>query len=54
MQYDPRKAKELSKKLPPVGELAHGTAVDALETSSWVMGTKVMKKVKVEQSPMTG
>jgi len=55
-QFDPKKAQELSKKLPPVGELAQGTDVDALETSSWVMGTKVIKKVtlKVEASPMTG
>ncbi|XP_065347746.1 signal recognition particle subunit SRP72 [Cloeon dipterum] len=55
-QFDPKKAQELSKKLPPVGELAQDTDIDALETSSWVMGTKVMKKVtaKVEASPMTG
>ncbi|KAG8226883.1 hypothetical protein J437_LFUL005642 [Ladona fulva] len=42
-QFDPKRAQQLSKKLPP---LKGGAAidVDALETSNWTMGTKVIKK----------
>ncbi|KAJ1525695.1 hypothetical protein ONE63_008906 [Megalurothrips usitatus] len=49
-QFDPAKATALSKKLPNLD--VQGQDVDALETSNWIMGTKVIKKAtKVEQSP---
>ncbi|XP_071447805.1 signal recognition particle subunit SRP72 [Hetaerina americana] len=42
-KFDPKKAQALSKKLPSVkGDSA--IDVDALETSNWTMGTKVIKK----------
>lgn len=49
-QFDPAKAQSLAKKLPPVSDLTESTDVDALESSNWVIGTKVIKK-KVEPSP---
>lgn len=52
--FDPAKAQSLSKKLPPC-TLTNSAEVDALETSNWMMGTKVIKKVtKVEASPKPG
>lgn len=50
VQFCPTKAQLLSKKLPPLHDLAETTDVDALESSNWVIGTKVVKK-KVEPSP---
>ncbi|EZA47743.1 hypothetical protein DMN91_012368 [Ooceraea biroi] len=50
VQFCPTKAQLLSKKLPPLRDLAETTDVDALESSNWVIGTKVVKK-KVEPSP---
>lgn len=49
-QFSPTKAQLLSKKLPPLDHLAEAIDVDALETSNWVIGTKVVKR-KVEPSP---
>jgi hypothetical protein len=51
-QFDPNKAQALSKELPQL-DLTQSTDVDALETSNWMMGTKVIKKTvaKVEPSP---
>ncbi|XP_046625088.1 signal recognition particle subunit SRP72 [Neodiprion virginianus] len=51
-QFDPIRAQNLSKRLPPLHHLAETTDVDALESSNWVIGTKVVKR-KVEQSPGT-
>ncbi|XP_034235450.1 signal recognition particle subunit SRP72 [Thrips palmi] len=49
-QFDPAKATALSKKLPNLDY--QGQDVDALESSNWIMGTKVIKKAtKVEPSP---
>jgi hypothetical protein len=52
LQFDPNKAQVLSKQLPQL-DLTQSTDVDALETSNWMMGTKVIKKTgaKVEPSP---
>jgi hypothetical protein len=52
LQFDPKKAQALSKQLPQL-DFTQATDVDALETSSWMMGTKVIKKAvaKVEPSP---
>ncbi|KAJ9578829.1 hypothetical protein L9F63_004933 [Diploptera punctata] len=51
-QFEPAKAQALSKQLPPL-DFTQNTDVDALETSNWMMGTKVIKKAaaKVEPSP---
>lgn len=50
MKFDPAKATALSKKLPDLD--CQGQDVDALESSNWIMGTKVIKKAtKVEPSP---
>ncbi|XP_015121860.1 signal recognition particle subunit SRP72 [Diachasma alloeum] len=49
-QFSPAKAQALSKQLPPLDHLAEAIDVDALETSNWVIGMKVVKK-KVEPSP---
>lgn len=49
-QFDPVKATALSKKLPDLD--CQGQDVDSLESSNWIMGTKVIKKAtKVEPSP---
>ncbi|KAK7793568.1 hypothetical protein R5R35_000404 [Gryllus longicercus] len=51
-QFDPAKAQSLSKQLPPLDFSERAADVDALETSNWMMGTKVIKKAaKVEPSP---
>ncbi|XP_063984572.1 signal recognition particle subunit SRP72 isoform X2 [Diachasmimorpha longicaudata] len=49
-QFEPAKAQALSKQLPPLDHLAEAIDVDALETSNWVIGTKVVKG-KMEASP---
>ena len=49
-QFDPTKAQSLSKRLPSLHDLAESIDVDALESSNWVIGMKVVKK-KVEPSP---
>ncbi|XP_070155744.1 signal recognition particle subunit SRP72 [Polyergus mexicanus] len=50
VQFCPTKAQSLSKRLPPLHDLAETIDVDALESSNWVIGTKVVKK-KIEPSP---
>jgi hypothetical protein len=52
LQFDPKKAQALSKQLPQL-DFTQATDVDALETSSWMMGTKVIKRTvaRVESSP---
>ncbi|XP_053976060.1 signal recognition particle subunit SRP72 [Hylaeus volcanicus] len=49
-QFSPEKAYLLSKRLPPLHDLSETTDIDALESSNWVIGTKVIKK-KIEPSP---
>ncbi|XP_052738506.1 signal recognition particle subunit SRP72 [Bicyclus anynana] len=53
---DPERARQLAAGLPPVSELEGKIDVDALESSKWMMGAKVVKKTvqsKQEQSPGT-
>ncbi|XP_067133039.1 signal recognition particle subunit SRP72 [Centruroides vittatus] len=51
-QFDPIKAKEVSRELPSLGEVSDSVSVDNLETTSWSMGTKYVKKSgKSEPSP---
>lgn len=50
-QFDARKALSLSKKLP---QLDPATDVDVLESSNWVMGAKVIKKVAAKPDPSPG
>ena len=49
-QFDPTRAQLLSKRLPPLDHLSETTDVDALESSNWIIGSKVVKG-KVEPSP---
>ncbi|XP_012281414.1 signal recognition particle subunit SRP72 [Orussus abietinus] len=51
-QFDSARAQLLSKRLPPLHDLAETVNVDALESSNWIIGTKVIKR-KVEASPGT-
>ncbi|XP_048485172.1 signal recognition particle subunit SRP72 [Plutella xylostella] len=53
---DPQRAKQLATRLPPVEELECKIDIEALESSKWMMGAKVVKKTvqsKQEQSPGT-
>lgn len=50
VQFCPEKAQLLSKRLPPLHDLSETTDVDALESSNWVIGSKMIKK-KIEPSP---
>ncbi|XP_012231168.1 signal recognition particle subunit SRP72 [Linepithema humile] len=50
VQFSPAKAQSLSKRLPPLHDLAETTDIDALESSNWIIGTKIVKK-KIEPSP---
>ncbi|KAG8038593.1 hypothetical protein G9C98_006289 [Cotesia typhae] len=49
-KFSPGKAQVLSKQLPPLDQVAGVIDVDVLESSNWVIGTKVIKR-KVEPSP---
>ncbi|XP_014226163.1 signal recognition particle subunit SRP72 [Trichogramma pretiosum] len=49
-QFNPTKAQALSKRLPSISDLTELADVDALESSNWIIGMKVVKK-KVEPSP---
>ncbi|KAH7980689.1 hypothetical protein HPB49_018234 [Dermacentor silvarum] len=52
--FDPKKAKMVSADLPPAEEITRQVDVDALETMSWTMGARYVKKVvKSEASPIT-
>ncbi|CAH0627393.1 unnamed protein product [Chrysodeixis includens] len=55
-QYDPQRAQLLAQGLPPLHQLETKIDIDALESSKWMMGAKVVKKTvqsKQEQSPGT-
>ncbi|BES96309.1 unnamed protein product [Nesidiocoris tenuis] len=53
-QFDPKKANELSEKLPHLVDFSPNLDTDALESSSWMMGLKVIKKAaKTDPSPGT-
>lgn len=49
-QFDSAKAQKLSKRLPLISNLVNPTEIDNLESSNWVIGTKVVKR-KIEPSP---
>ncbi|XP_028026411.1 signal recognition particle subunit SRP72 isoform X2 [Bombyx mandarina] len=53
---DPPRARSLAEQLPPLDQLETKIDIDALESSKWMMGAKVVKKTvqsKQEQSPGT-
>ena len=55
-QFNPKRALEISKKLPKLETLTTTSEIDALEAANWVMSTKAAKKSavsKIEQSPGT-
>ncbi|XP_065369457.1 signal recognition particle subunit SRP72 [Calliphora vicina] len=55
-QFNPKKALEVSRKLPKLETLTTASEIDALEAANWVMSTKAAKKsanAKIEQSPGT-
>ncbi|GFS58379.1 signal recognition particle subunit SRP72 [Nephila pilipes] len=50
-QFNPDKAKDVSKQLPPVSEIAMNVDVDNLESTSWIMGAKYIKKGGKSEPP---
>ncbi|PRD29049.1 UNVERIFIED_CONTAM: Signal recognition particle subunit SRP72 [Trichonephila clavipes] len=50
-QFNPDKAKDVSKQLPPVTEIAKNVDVDTLESTSWTMGAKYIKKGGKSEPP---
>jgi signal recognition particle subunit SRP72 len=54
-QFDPKKAQDASKKLPPLEALTTQAEIDELEATNWMMITKAVKKktTKSDQSPGT-
>lgn len=55
-QFNPKRALEISKRLPKLETLTTASEIDALEAANWVMSTKAAKKTansKVEPSPGT-
>lgn len=52
-QFNPVKAKEVSKHLPPVSEATLKVDVDNLESTSWTMGAKYIKKGGKSDTPST-
>lgn len=55
-QFNPKRALEISKRLPKLETLTTASEIDALEAANWVMSTKAAKKSavsKIEQSPGT-
>ncbi|XP_039962409.1 signal recognition particle subunit SRP72 [Bactrocera tryoni] len=55
-QFNPKRALELSKRLPKLETLTTASEIDALESANWVMSTKAVKKsanAKIEPSPST-
>ncbi|XP_016960857.1 signal recognition particle subunit SRP72 [Drosophila biarmipes] len=55
-QFQPKRALELSRKLPKLETLTTASEIDALEAANWVMSAKAAKKsanAKIEASPST-
>ncbi|XP_055679226.1 signal recognition particle subunit SRP72 [Lutzomyia longipalpis] len=54
-QFNPKKAKEASRKLPALETLTTASEIDHLEATNWMMSTKAAKKtaLKSDQSPGT-
>ncbi|XP_045521419.1 signal recognition particle subunit SRP72 [Pieris brassicae] len=54
--HEPERARKLAANLPPITKLEGNIDIDALESSKWMMGAKIVKKTvqsKQEQSPGT-
>ncbi|CAK1553451.1 unnamed protein product [Leptosia nina] len=54
--HEPERARKLAANLPPITHLEGKIDIDALESSKWMMGAKIVKKTvqnKQEQSPGT-
>lgn len=52
--FDPAKAQAISKRLPSFN-VPRSADIEMLESSNWLMSTKIIKKVtKVEASPKPG
>ncbi|XP_055375188.1 signal recognition particle subunit SRP72 [Condylostylus longicornis] len=56
-QFDPKKAQQVSKKLPALEALTTASEIDILEATNWMMSTKAVKKTATiktgDQSPGT-
>ncbi|XP_022210780.1 signal recognition particle subunit SRP72 [Drosophila obscura] len=55
-QFNPKRALEISRKLPTLETLTTASEIDALEAANWVMSAKAAKKSansKIEPSPTT-
>ncbi|EDW83174.1 uncharacterized protein Dwil_GK22456 [Drosophila willistoni] len=54
-KFNPKRALEMSRKLPKLETLTTASEIDALEAANWVMSTKAAKKSagKIEPSPST-
>ncbi|XP_017140776.1 signal recognition particle subunit SRP72 [Drosophila miranda] len=55
-QFNPKRALEISRKLPKLETLTTASEIDALEAANWVMSAKAAKKSansKIEPSPTT-
>lgn len=55
-QFQPKRALEISRKLPKLETLTTASEIDALEAANWVMSAKAAKKsasAKIEPSPST-
>ncbi|GIX86512.1 signal recognition particle subunit SRP72 [Caerostris extrusa] len=50
-QFNPQKAKDVSKQLPPVSEITLNVDVDNLESTSWTMGARYIKKGGKSEPP---
>lgn len=52
-QFNPDKAKEVSRHLPPVSKATEKVNVENLESTSWTMGAKYIKKGGKSDTPST-
>jgi len=50
-QFNPQKAHEISKDLPPIDSVLTSIDVDQLETSNWSLGAKYVKKTTKTDTP---
>jgi len=52
-QFNPQKANEISKDLPPIESIINEIDVEQLETSNWSLGAKYVKKTTKTETPNT-
>ncbi|XP_054167221.1 signal recognition particle subunit SRP72-like [Oppia nitens] len=50
-RFDPKKANEISKDLPPIESIVEEIDVQLLETSNWSLGVKYVKKMTKTETP---